>query len=89
MFSIWYIFCTEKMTFQPQIFKNFQGSEVVGSSSFQKNIDTGYSHLYRPSLYQNIVMNRHNIGHPNKGVNVLYTTAAAIVQFLADSIPTL
>ena len=38
------------MTFKYLIFENFRGPEVVGSSSYQKNIGTEFTHLYRSSL---------------------------------------
>ena len=53
MFSIWDIFVLGKgkyVTFKPLIFEDFQGPEVVGSSSYQKNIGVKFTHLYRPSL---------------------------------------
>ena len=52
MFSIWDIFCTEKMkiTFKPLIFEKFRGPEIVGSNLYQKNIGAEFTHLYMPSL---------------------------------------
>ena len=40
---------------------------LVGSSLYQKNFAAEFTHLYRPSLCYKIIVNRHNIGHPNGG----------------------
>jgi hypothetical protein len=40
----------KKLTFKNLIFGNFWGPEVVGSSSYQKNICAELTHLYRPPL---------------------------------------
>ena len=45
--------------------ENFQGPEVVGSSLYQKNIGAKFTHFYRPSLCWEIVVDCHNLGHPN------------------------
>ena len=55
----------KKLTFKNLIFGNFWGPEVVGSSSYQKNIGAEFTHLYRPSLCFKIVVNRHDLGHSN------------------------
>ena len=34
------------MTFKPLIFENFRGPEVVGSSSYQKNIGAEITHYF-------------------------------------------
>jgi hypothetical protein len=39
-----------KLTFKNLIFGNFRGPEVVGSSSYQKNIGAELIHLYRPYI---------------------------------------
>ena len=46
MFSIWNIGKWKEVTFKPLIFENFGGPEVVGSSSYQKNIGAELTHLY-------------------------------------------
>ena len=48
------------------IFANFWGPEVVGSSSYQKNIGAKFTHLYIPSLCKEFFVMRHNLGHPNR-----------------------
>ena len=58
--------------FQILIFENFWGPEVVGSSFYQKNMGAEFTHLYWPSLCYKIVVNRHNIGHPNMCGNKLH-----------------
>ena len=54
----------KKCTFKNLIFGNFWGPEVIGSILYQKNIGAEFTHLYRPSLCLEIVVNRHNIGYP-------------------------
>ena len=50
------------------IFANFWGPEVVGSSSYQKNIGAQFTHLHVPSLCKEFFMMRHNIGHSSEYV---------------------
>ena len=52
------------MTFKPLGFENFRDPEVVGSSSYKKNIDAKFTHSYRPSLCWEIVVDCHNLGRP-------------------------
>ena len=54
---------SKKSTFTPTIFSNCLGSEVVGSSFYQKNIGAYFTHLHIPSLFKEFFVMRHNIGH--------------------------
>ena len=55
----------QKLTLKNLIFGNFWGPEEVGSSLYQKNIGAKFTHLNRTSLCWEIVVDCHNLGHPN------------------------
>ena len=63
---------TKLSTLKTLIFANFWGPEVVGSSSYQKNIGAKFTHLYIPSLCKEFIVMRHNLGHSIMYVVWLY-----------------
>ena len=56
----------KQLTLKTPIFGNFWGSEVVGSSSDQKNIGAKFTHLDIPSWCKEFFVMRHNLGHPSE-----------------------